>query len=108
VLNDKYQPVTVAMQNNCLNTLGIDVAQSFEFLVYPNPASDLITISFPELDEDVDLIFYDSRGKEVKSIEVPKGTKKLQAGTNELAPGIYRLLVKSDTVIGTKAISIQH
>jgi len=108
VLNDKYQPVTVAVQNNCLSTLGVEEAQSFEFLVYPNPASDLITISFPDLNEDVDLIFFDARGREVKSIEVSKGTKMLQTGTNDLAPGIYRVLVKSDKVIGSKAISVRH
>jgi len=108
VLNDKYQPVTVAVQNNCLSTLGVEEAQSFEFLVYPNPASDLITISFPDLNEDVDLIFFDARGREVKSIEVSKGTKMLQTGTNDLAPGIYRVLVKSDKVIGSKAISVIH
>ena len=101
VLNDNYQPVTVALQNNCLSTLGVELAQPFEFLVYPNPASGLITISFPDLNDDVELLFLDPRGKEVKSIEVPKGTETLHTSTNELAPGIYRLLVKSDKVIGS-------
>ena len=108
VLNDNYQPVTVALQNNCLSTLGVELAQPFEFLVYPNPANGLITISFPDLNDDVVLLFFDSRGKEVKSIVVPKGTETLHTSTNELAPGIYRLLVKSDKVIGSKAISVQH
>ena len=109
VLNDHYQPVTVAVQNNCVyTTVGIDESQSFDFIAYPNPSNETLNISLFELKEDVTLSFYDARGKEVRSLKVSKGTKEIQTSTKNLAPGIYRIVLNGDQIIGSKAISIQH
>ncbi len=108
VLNDNYQPVTVAMQNNCMSVLDVDEIQELDFLVYPNPADKQLTISFSKESQHLEILFIDAQGRVVKAIERNENTKELNVDTKELASGIYRLLLKNDEMIGSRAISIKH
>ncbi len=108
ILNENYQPVTVATQNNCLSVLGVDVASTFDFMAYPNPTKDILTVSFPDLKEDIKLLFYDARGQNVHSMEIIKGSKEVKTSIKNLSNGIYRLVLIGDKINETKAISVQH
>lgn len=108
LLNDQMQPTTFAVQNNCLSTLSIDVASTIDFTAYPNPTNDLLTVTLPELTENIFIELYDLRGVKVKSIEVIKGTHEIKTSTKNLSNGIYRLVLNGDQTHATKAISVKH
>ncbi len=59
--------------------------------IFPNPASDLITISFPDVTHtgQREIIIFNSLGAEVKRIRLMKGDEETQVDISELPAGIY-------------------
>ena len=61
--------------------------------VYPNPASDLITISADVASDMLKLFFYDTSGRMVFSKTMPNHTS---VSVSHLNQGIYMLIIQSD------------
>lgn len=93
--------VTVTDANGCVVTSGsIDVGSQlsigeneFEFSVYPNPASDEITINLPEM-AGVRLMIIDNTGKLV--VDMKLINKSTVVDVSKLATGVYTLKLTSD------------
>ncbi len=59
--------------------------------IFPNPASDHITISFPDVSHtgQREILIFSSLGMEVKRINLMKGNEETQVDVSELPAGIY-------------------
>jgi hypothetical protein len=61
-------------------------------VVFPNPASDYLNISFAEpLDAEVNLMLFDAQGKLFKSQVIEAATSEIQLNFQDLPSGIYLL-----------------
>lgn len=81
---------------------GIDELVPFrDLLVYPNPASDFITINIPQLSSHQSLlnnnrsglkgVIYSSMGQIVKEFFIPEQEEKMSLNISELQKGFYEL-----------------
>ena len=57
--------------------------------VAPNPAQDIVTISFADLPTDTQLSIYDLNGKLATYVKVSKGTQQINLNISHLPSGIY-------------------
>lgn len=71
-----------------------------DIALYPNPATDIMTIRLPELVKGK-ICIYDYSGKEVKTLPINGNT--LEIGLHELATGSYFInLMEEDKVVSSK------
>lgn len=89
--NVANQPQTVVV--NCTST-GIDELQTLQALVYPNPASDVLTLSLPASNQGYIVTLNDQLGKVVLQTVVT-GEKTL-LDVKALSPGFYYLNMTQD------------
>ncbi|MCF6171781.1 MAG: SBBP repeat-containing protein [Bacteroidales bacterium] len=77
---------------------GIAFMEQNDFLVYPQPASNFITVSFGDdlQNMDLQLQLYDITGKLVLSESKERGKKKYTINAEALPAGVYYLGVVSD------------
>jgi hypothetical protein len=84
-LDDFQKPVGISEPATINNNSG--------FLIYPNPADDLITVAFETTSANkVDICVYDLQGKMVKNVNLgmrPKGRHDALLNCGNLTPGIY-------------------
>lgn len=74
-------------------------ADDKEILIYPVPAKDFITLSFPKNYSDVELTIYDLTGKLMLSDKIKLNSRAeytLDLSSNKLVKGIYLLSVKNN------------
>ncbi len=81
---------------NMLDDTQIGMQTQSLFSVFPNPAEDMIHITFTDALQGYTLQLRDLSGKTLLSREVPAGTQNVQVGAAELASGVYLLEVRSD------------
>jgi plastocyanin len=74
--------------------------------IFPNPFTDVVTLSFEQGKENVNMIkVTDAVGKEVKNIEVSAGQSSYSFDLSDLQPGMYFCnLYTSEGIVGTKKI----
>ena len=76
--------------------------------VYPNPARDMVTIAFKEIQTaDTELRLLSMGGQLLQSVQA-KGTNIQQLNVTGLANGIYQLQILSGKLTTTKKIVVQH
>ncbi len=81
--------------DNCREA-GIDATQQFE--VYPNPANDLVNISYQSDDKElikVSLIDYSGKLIYIQKIQVGSGMNNYSLDVSKFAPGVYMLNIQS-------------
>jgi hypothetical protein len=76
-----------------------------EFSVYPNPASDKITISYLS-DESTSFALYDQLGRTVRTTSSPSGQHQTQMNTRGLAAGNYVLVMRADATVQRATVCI--
>ncbi|MCB0840600.1 MAG: HYR domain-containing protein, partial [Bacteroidetes bacterium] len=54
------------------------VSAGFEWSVYPNPASETVTIDLPDFGKEVEVVIYDMAGKRVWNQEIESGAIKMK------------------------------
>lgn len=87
------------MQDNATDVGGFDFKNTVDFKIYPNPASDMITIQSEQTFDRIEIV--DLSGKVVLR------TNDLNIKTNELTKGIYLVKVFSNGETCVKKIVIQ-
>jgi len=92
-------------------TVGIDVhsiGDKGSFTVYPNPATERITVSFnDQLGSDTDIRIYDLRGIVIRSYRVESGSSEYTIENPGFRGGIYLIRVSSGgTDLGFKKLII--
>ncbi|HLV51435.1 MAG TPA: T9SS type A sorting domain-containing protein, partial [Flavobacterium sp.] len=83
--------------------LGVDDFISSKFNVFPNPLTDMLTISNAENRVIEELTVYDTNGKIVKS-QKGKTANETQLNIEDLASGVYMLHIKTEEGVAVKKI----
>jgi hypothetical protein len=71
---------------------------SFSWLVYPSPTNGNLTLQFSALNNDIQLLIINARGRLVRKIFVPKNTESLPLDISSLAAGEYFLQVENESL----------
>jgi hypothetical protein len=82
------------------SVLSIPEAKRLDFEMYPNPASDMLTIQLPSNSNEATVEFYDYVGRKALTQKITNSSNKIDV--NNLSTGIYILKVLSDDKIGTQ------
>lgn len=77
-----------------------------EINVYPNPANELLTVSFNGINEDFELRIINQQGQTVYSKQLKFGTTQEQISLNDYAKGIYFLEVISSNIVSIEKIVV--
>ncbi|MGL2967226.1 S8 family serine peptidase [Flavobacterium sp. XGLA_31] len=86
-----------------LNTaLSVNDISKSRFLVYPNPAQDFLTFSFPNDLDEVQVSFYNDLGQIVLEQSVQKTNQMVSL--EQLSSGIYLYKIKSQSFVQTGKI----
>jgi hypothetical protein len=88
----QQQLIVTAIEEN------IDIAVNIK--IYPNPASDIVNISFEEpVDGEINLTILDSQGKLVKRDVIESAMTEKQINLQELPAGIYYLRMNKGKLV---------
>lgn len=90
----------VVTTNTSVNVLGISESRKLNFEMYPNPASDNITIQLPSGSEKATVQFYDYIGRLALTKTISTSNDKINV--NGLNSGVYILKVLSNDKIGSQ------
>ncbi len=93
------------LQGSPCDTLGIDgatvatetIVRNLKMRVFPNPASDQITILLPESPQPTQVLLYDLQGRKLRETSIPSHEKQVHLSLASLTNGAYMLIWKSDT-----------
>jgi len=92
--------------SNCtsitISTAGVEVQKTNSFEVFPNPASDLVSIRNASVGSTLQLT--DMTGKVV--LETTVSTEETTLNVNDLSNGIYFVQIRNNTIIGTKKLVV--
>ena len=73
--------------------------------LYPNPASDLITVSLPEQFIGLSIVFYESNGKKIYETSIDKNNATID--TSHLKAGIYYLKISNNSTTIIKKLIVK-
>jgi hypothetical protein len=87
-------------------TTGIFNAKASSLNIFPNPFTDLVTLSVNQGNNNVSMIkIMDALGKEIKNTEVSVGQSSYSLDLSDLQPGMYFCnLYSSEGIIETRKI----
>jgi hypothetical protein len=75
--------------------------------VYPNPATDQVTIT--GLEQDAQVMVYNTLGACVKRVTLPKDASELSINLLDLSAGIYQVnVVSGSQVLRSSKLAVQH
>ena len=94
--NDMYGTITVVAEG----ALSTSETKRLKFEMFPNPASDKVSIQLPSGAENATVEFYDSLGRLALSEKVTRINNKMDV--NSLSKGIYILKVFTADQIGSQ------
>ncbi|WP_299048901.1 choice-of-anchor V domain-containing protein [uncultured Polaribacter sp.] len=90
----------ITISSESVNVLGISEAQRLDFDLFPNPASDQLTIQLPSGSEQATVQFFDYLGRLALTQEISFGNEEINV--SNLNSGVYLLRVLSDDKIGSQ------
>tara|TARA_B100000780_G_C21124543_1_gene455897 strand:+ start:110 stop:2458 length:2349 start_codon:yes stop_codon:yes gene_type:complete len=95
------------------NGVGIDDAsnEQDEFVVYPNPANNLVKIQLSaQKSNQASINIFDVFGKQVlsKTTALTSGKNIIEFDTQDWTSGVYLIVVDSETTTSTKKLVISH
>ncbi|MCZ4317750.1 T9SS type A sorting domain-containing protein [Aequorivita viscosa] len=89
--NSGASDILVARYDNII--LGTDEFQNIDFLLYPNPAKEQITIALNDVSSNYEVTIFNVLGKKVYASEIQKDG---QIDVSGLASGTYLVKLNSD------------
>ena len=90
----------VVLANTSVGVLGISDAKRLHFEMFPNPASENLTIQLPSGSKNASVAFYDYIGRLALTQKVSQTNN--QINVQQLSSGVYILKVLADGKIGTQ------
>jgi hypothetical protein len=88
--------------------VGVEDITASTFDVYPNPATDVVTVELSEVGSvDAQIEVLDIKGQVVSSEVMSAGQTSVQVNTSSLASGIYTVRVKSENGVATERVVIK-
>lgn len=106
---DFNSPITTNTTLNTLQTVitsASEITKASEFLIYPNPASNKIIVSYPKLSGKGTLQIFDITGKQVYKQNLPQWSTLQYISLPKLANGLYQTTISSDTFRINKKVII--
>lgn len=99
--------IVITMIRTTANQLSKMISESC--LIYPNPANDLVTVSFTLPFKTIALTIYDQMGKELaeKSVTGYEANTPLEFNLGALPKGLYAISIKTERGVSTKKIVLQ-
>ncbi|RYZ51770.1 MAG: T9SS type A sorting domain-containing protein [Sphingobacteriales bacterium] len=89
------------------NTLDVPGQELPQFSIYPNPATDRITVKATKsFSDDVTLQVSDMAGKLVRSMTITQGVQQIDIDVASLVNGTYVLSIKSGDAVSQEKITI--
>ena len=80
-----------------------------DFILYPNPAQDLINLEFTNpIENDLDIQITNVQGQLLQSLLLENINNQVTINTNNLTNGIYFISVKGNNAAATKRFVIQR
>lgn len=90
------------------NILGNDFSSlGTNFNMYPNPASNMVTISFNEVSNNISVILYDQLGRVVLNNDFENISNEIQLSLDKLNKGIYYVQIISNAIKSTKKLIVK-
>jgi archaellum component FlaG (FlaF/FlaG flagellin family) len=87
---------------------GVEDITASTFDVYPNPATDVVTVELSEVGSvDAQIEVLDIKGQVVSSEVMSAGQASVQVNTSALASGIYTVRVMSENGVATERVVIK-
>jgi len=88
---------------------GIEEFGAANFTVYPNPASDVLNVSFEALSADYEVAILDLQGRTVssKSLQSLNGAQTIEFPVSDLAKGSYIVTVTTNGLTKTQNVVIK-
>ena len=90
----------VVLANTSVGVLGISDAKGLHFEMFPNPASEKVTIQLPSGSKNASVAFYDYIGRLALTQKVSQTNNSINV--QDLSSGVYILKVLADDKIGTQ------
>jgi hypothetical protein len=90
-------------------TAGVDEIGAANFAVYPNPASDVLNVSFEAISSDYEVAILDLQGRTVasKSLQALNGAQTVEFPVSDLAKGSYIVTVTTNGLTKTQNVVIK-
>ncbi len=89
------------------NTSGIiDNSFTSSINLFPNPATDHLTIALPNANEKVEITITDITGKIIHKT-ISRETQKIEVNTQDFGEGIYSVQIQTAEFIGTKKFIVE-
>ncbi len=103
-----HRPVAMKIVPN--NFVGINKisAESSSLKNYPNPFSQNTEFVFDKFYKNMKLKIYDSNGKMITKLDIPKESHTIDWKTGNLTPGIYFAVLLSDNKIISRKVLIKE
>jgi hypothetical protein len=88
---------------------GVDEIGAANFTVYPNPASDVLNVSFEAMSADYEVAILDLQGRTVasKSLQALNGAQTVEFPVSDLAKGSYIVTVTTNGLTKTQNVVIK-
>lgn len=86
-------------------TAGIEKNELANAVVYPNPASDILSIQLPSAIDKAAIVITDALGRKVHTASISKGENSIQV--SDLKQGVYFVTLTSQNISTTKTIVIK-
>lgn len=103
-----YPDAFIVKLDNMINSGVETIVQESGILIYPNPANDVLVVSFPNMtDKEVRINITDLTGKIVYTA-TPTQTERLEINTANLAEGVYFINIQAADFFGTKKVIISR
>ncbi len=99
-----------AIQSSVSQLVGLsELVEAIDMKVYPNPATDLVNISFDANGGDYSVTATDMAGVTISTLEMTNasGAQKVSLPVSGLASGVYFITVSHNGVSSTKRIVVQ-
>ncbi len=96
---------TVFVQNKYVLTGGVKPEQTFNFRIYPNPVSEILTIESPSAGK-VTVQLISANGKRVFDQDFSSG-KKIELNLSSLAPGVYTVNLTSEVKTASEKLLVK-
>src|SRR5690606_19874297 len=101
--SNKYDNIRISALKTLPSYLGIDDFITTKFNIFPNPVTDIVTISNAENITIEEIVVYDMNGSIIKSQDGKK-TNEIQLNIEDFASGIYMLYIKTSEGVAAKKI----
>ena len=111
IVNASQIPLLEAVANGPLNTDNVLTAADIDLSVYPNPATDFVSVQFKDSSsEQIQLELIDVNGKVVftQSFDNTTNVVNQEINTTQLGTGVYMLNVRLDNQLISKKVNVIH